>query len=79
MWEVKFYAASPKEELQVYRCRFKVTSRGTNKARYTFPGPENPKTHANTQFNSMSRSAFSVSNVPHCPWCAMPIAQTPQT
>ena len=38
MWEVKFYAASPKEELQVYRCRFKVTSRGTNKTRYTFPG-----------------------------------------
>ena len=33
MWEVKFYTASPKEELQVYRYRFKVTSRGANKAR----------------------------------------------
>ena len=61
MWEVKFSTASPKEELQVYRYRFKSHKPGHKKARYTFPGPEMPKTHANTQFNTTSRLAFSVS------------------
>ena len=58
MWEVKFYYStlcSPKEELQVYRFRFKVTSRGTNKARYTFPGPENPKTRKHMQTHNSTR------------------------
>ena len=53
--EVKFFAASPKEELQVYRYRFKVTSRGTNKTRYTFPGPENPKTRKHMQTHNSTR------------------------
>ena len=49
MWEVKFYHASPKEDFQVYRYRFKSHKPGHKKARYTFPGPENPKTRKHMQ------------------------------